>query len=145
MFKRIGWSFIGFMCLLDCISMLIHKNVKVGEKFFKFDDAGDLYLLPALGFLLLGIYGFWMAFRSYKNEKQNLKYMWCKKCREFYPLGSKKCKKCGGNLKKYYAKNKDKNKYLKDEKDKWSNFIMWILTFAALWGLIIFVGGIKYV
>lgn len=61
-FKRIGWSFIGFMCLLYCISMLVNKNVKVGEKFFKFDDAGYLYLLPALGFLLLGIYGFWMAF-----------------------------------------------------------------------------------
>ena len=100
MFKRIGWSFIGFMCLLYCISMLANKNVKVGEKFFKFDDAGNLYLLPALSFLLLGIYGFWMAFRSYKNEKPNLKYMWCKKCREFYSLGSKKCRQCGGNLKK---------------------------------------------
>ncbi|MGF7479847.1 hypothetical protein [Campylobacter concisus] len=121
--------------------MLANKNVKVGEKFFKFDDAGDLYLLPALGFLLLGIYGFWMAFRSYKNEKPNLKYMWCKKCREFYSLGSKKCRQCGGNLKKYYVKNKDKNKYLKDEKDKWSNFIMWILAFAAVWALIMFVGG----
>ena len=141
MFKRIGWSFIGFMCLLDCISMLANKNVKVGEKFFKFDDAGNLYLLPALGFLLLGIYGFWMAFRSYKNEKPNLKYMWCKKCREFYSLGSKKCRQCGGNLKKYYVKNKDKNKYLKDEKDKWSKFIMWILAFAAVWALIMFVGG----
>ena len=72
MLNRIGWGFIGFICWLDCISMLIHKNVKVGEKFFKFDDAGNLYLLPAFGFLLLGIYGFWMAFRSYKNEKPNL-------------------------------------------------------------------------
>ena len=58
MFNRIGGFFVGFMCLLDCISILMHKNVKVGEKFFKFDDAGYLYLLPALGFLLLGIYGF---------------------------------------------------------------------------------------
>ena len=64
MLNRIGSFFIGFMCLLDCISMLIHKNVKVGEKFFKFYDTGDLYLFPALGFLLLGIYGFWMAFRK---------------------------------------------------------------------------------
>ena len=114
MLNRIGWGFIGFMCLLDCISMLIHKNVKVGEKFFKFDDAGYLYLLPALGFLLLGIYGFWMAFRSYKNEKPNLK--------------------------KYYVKNKDRTKCLKDEKDKWSNFIMWIFAFAIVWALIMFVG-----
>ena len=139
MFKRIGWAFIGFMCLLYCISMLANKNVKVGEKFFKFDDAGYLYLLPAFGFLVLSIYGFWMAFRSYENEKPNLKYMWCKKCREFYPLGSKKCKQCGGNLKKYYIKNKDKNKHLKYEKDKWSNFIIWILAFVAVWGLIMLV------
>ena len=44
MFNRIGGFFIGFMCLLYCISMLANKNVKVGEKFFKFDDAGNLYL-----------------------------------------------------------------------------------------------------
>lgn len=108
MFNRIGGFFIGFMCLLDCISMLINKNVKVGEKFFKFDDAGNLYLLPALGFLLLSIYGFWMAFRSYKNEKPNLKYMWCKKCKEFYSLGSKKCRQCGGNLKNTMLRIKTK-------------------------------------
>ena len=51
MFNRIGGFFIGFMCLLYCISMLANKNVKVGEKFFKFDDTGYLYLLPAFGFL----------------------------------------------------------------------------------------------
>ena len=42
MFNRVGGFFIGFMCLLYCISMLANKNVKVGEKFFKFDDTGDL-------------------------------------------------------------------------------------------------------
>ena len=53
MFKRIGWSFIGFMCLLDCISMLIHKNVKIGEKFFNF-------MMPAICiFCQLLVFYFW--------------------------------------------------------------------------------------
>ena len=82
-----------------------------------------------------------MAFRSYKKEKPNLKYMWCKKCREFYSIGSKKCRQCFVNLKKYYVKNKDKTKYLKYEKNKWLNFIMWIFAFTVLWGLMMFVGG----
>ena len=70
MFKRIGGSFIGFMCLLDCISMLIHKNVKVGEKFFKFDDTGYLYLLPAFGFLVLSIMVFgWLLEKSRQSYK----------------------------------------------------------------------------
>ncbi|WP_103615742.1 hypothetical protein [Campylobacter concisus] len=70
MFKRIGWGFIGFMCLLDCISMLIHKNVKVGEKFFKFDDTGYLYLLPAFGFLVLSIMVFgWLLEKSRQSYK----------------------------------------------------------------------------
>ena len=30
MFNRIGWGFIGFMCLLESISMLANKNVKEG-------------------------------------------------------------------------------------------------------------------
>ena len=55
MFKRIGWSFIGFMCLLYCISMLANKNVKVGEKFFKFDDAGYLYLQQLFQSLVLDL------------------------------------------------------------------------------------------
>ena len=76
MFNRIGGFFIGFMCFLYYIYMLANKNVKVGEKFFKFDDAGDLYLLPALGFLLLGIYGFWMAFRKEPPVVQRLDGMW---------------------------------------------------------------------
>ena len=87
MFKRIGWAFIGFMCLLYCISMLANKNVKVGEKFFKFDDAGYLYLLPALGFLLLSIYGFWMAFRKESLVVQRLVGMWCPDCRPSRCLG----------------------------------------------------------
>ena len=72
MFKRIGWSFIGFMCLLYCISMLANKNVKVGEKFFKFDDAGNLYLLPALGFLLLGILWFLDGFLDHIKTKSQI-------------------------------------------------------------------------
>ena len=84
MFNRIGGFFIGFMCLLYCISMLANKNVKVGEKFFKFDDAGYLYLLPALGFLLLSIYGFWMAFRKEPPVVQRLEGMWCPDCMKFY-------------------------------------------------------------
>ena len=70
MFNRIGGFFIGFMCLLYCISMLANKNVKVGEKFFKFDDAGNLYLLPALGFLLLVFMAFgWLLEKSRQSCK----------------------------------------------------------------------------
>ena len=72
MFKRIGWAFIGFMCLLYCISMLANKNVKVGEKFFKFDDAGN--------------YGFWMAFRKEPPVVQRLEGMWCPDCRPSHCL-----------------------------------------------------------
>ena len=86
MFNRIGGFFIGFMCLFYCISMLANKNVKVGEKFFKFDDTGDLYLLPALGFLLLSIYGFWMAFRKESPVVQRLVGMWCPDCRPSHCL-----------------------------------------------------------
>ena len=70
MLNCIGWGFIGFMCLLDCVSMLIHKNVKVGEKFFKFDDTGYLYLLPAFGFLVLSIMVFgWLLEKSRQSYK----------------------------------------------------------------------------
>ena len=101
-FKRTGWGFIGFMCLLYCISMLANKNVKVGEKFFKFDDAGYLYLLPALGFLLLGIYGFWMTFRKEPPVVQRLEGMWCPDCMKFYNIGETTCEKCGQELLKCY-------------------------------------------
>ena len=101
-FKRIGWGFIGFMCLLYCISMLANKNVKVGEKFFKFDDAGYLYLLPAFGFLVLSIYGFWMAFRKEPPVVQRLEGMWCPDCMKFYNIGETTCEKCGQELLKCY-------------------------------------------
>ncbi|WP_122862257.1 hypothetical protein [Campylobacter showae] len=102
MFNRIGSFFIGVMCLLDCISMLIHKNVKVGEKFFKFDDAGNLYLFPALGFLLLGIYCFWMAFRKEPEVVQRLEGMWCPDCMKFYHIGETTCEECRQELPKCY-------------------------------------------
>ena len=102
MFGRMVWGFIGFMCWLDCISMLIHKNVKVGEKFFKFDDTRNLYLLPALGFLLLGIYGFWMALRKEPPVVQRLVGMWCPDCMKFYNIGETICEKYGQELLKCY-------------------------------------------
>ena len=98
MFNRIGSFFIGVMYLLDCISMLIHKNVKVGEKFFKFDDAGNLYLLPALAFLILSGVGFWLAFRKEPPVVQRLLGMWCPDCMKFYNIGEK----CGQELLKCY-------------------------------------------
>ncbi|WP_149725944.1 hypothetical protein [Campylobacter concisus] len=102
MFNRIGGFFIGFMCLLYCISMLANKNVKVGEKFFKFDDTGYLYLLPAFGFLVLSIYGFWMAFRKEPPIVQRLVGMWCPDCMKFYNIGETTCEKCGQGLLKCY-------------------------------------------
>lgn len=102
MFNRIGGFFIGFMCLLYCISMLANKNVKVGEKFFKFDDTGYLYLLPAFGFLVLSIYGFWMAFRKEPPIVQRLEGMWCPDCMKFYNIGETTCEKCGQELLKCY-------------------------------------------
>ena len=70
MFKRIGWSFIGFMCLLDCISMLINKNVKVGEKFFKFDDTGNLYFCQLLVFYFWVYIAFgWLLEKSHQSCK----------------------------------------------------------------------------
>ena len=102
MFNRIGGFFIGFMCLLYCISMLANKNVKVGEKFFKFDDTGYLYLLPAFGFLVLSIYGFWMAFRKEPPVVQRLEGMWCPDCMKFYHIGETTCEKCGQELLKCY-------------------------------------------
>ena len=90
------------MCLLYCISMLANKNVKVGEKFFKFDDTGYLYLLPAFGFLVLSIYGFWMAFRKEPPVVQRLEGMWCPDCMKFYHIGETTCEKCGQELLKCY-------------------------------------------
>ena len=90
------------MCLLYCISMLANKNVKVGEKFFKFDDTGYLYLLPAFGFLVLSIYGFWMTFRKEPPVVQRLEGMWCPDCMKFYNIGETTCEKCGQELLKCY-------------------------------------------
>ena len=108
MLNRIGWGFIGFMCLLDCISMLANKSVKVGEKFFKFDDAGYLYLLPALGFLLLSIYGFWKAFRKEPPVVQRLVGMWCPDYNKFYHIGETTCEECGQELLKCYNTHYEK-------------------------------------
>ena len=117
MFNRIGGFFIGFMCFLYCISMLANKNVKVGEKFFKFDDTDYLYLLPAFGFLLLSIYGFWIAFRKEPPIVQRLEGMWCPDCMKFYNIGETTCEKCGQELLKCYnthyeTRSKPKNEPL---------------------------------
>ena len=78
--------------------MLANKN----EKFFKFDDTGDLYLLPAFGFLALSIYGFWMAFRKEPPVVQRLVGMWCPDCNKFYHIGETTCEECGQELLKCY-------------------------------------------
>ena len=82
--------------------LFVDKNVKVGEKFFKFDDAGNLYLLPAFSFLFLGIYSFWMAFRKEPPIVQRLEGMWCPDCMKFYNIGETTCEKCGQELLKCY-------------------------------------------
>ena len=77
MLDRIASFLTGIMCFLYLINFTVHKHVKIGEKYIKFDDAGSLWILPAIVFLIAGIYGFYFAFRSEKNIKRYPKYMWC--------------------------------------------------------------------
>ena len=64
MLDRIGYFFLGVVFFLYLIIFAVNKNIKIGEKYIKFDDAGILWVLPAIVFLIAGIYGFYFAFRS---------------------------------------------------------------------------------
>ena len=94
------------MCFLYLINFTVHKHVKIGEKYIKFDDAGSLWILPAIVFLIMGIYGFYFAFRSEKSIKRYPQYMWCKDCFKFYMYEDVKdtdqiCSYCGKKLTEY--------------------------------------------
>ena len=100
MSDRIGYFFLGVVFFLYLIIFAVNKNIKIGEKYIKFDDAGILWVLPAIVFLIAGIYGFYFAFRSEKNIKRYPQYMWCKDCFKFYPYEDVKdtdqiCSYCG--------------------------------------------------
>ena len=84
MSDRIGYFFLGVVFFLYLIIFAVNKNIKIGEKYIKFDDAGSLWILPAIAFIVIGISGFYFAFRSEKNIKRYPKYMWCKDCGKFY-------------------------------------------------------------
>ena len=84
MLDRIAAFLTGIMCFLYLINFAVHKHVKIGEKYIKFDDAGILWILPAIAFIVIGISGFYFAFRSEKSIKKYLEYMWCKDCCKFY-------------------------------------------------------------
>ena len=106
MLDRIASFLTGIMCFLYLINFTVHKHVKIGEKYIKFDDAGILWVLPAIVFLIAGIYGFYFAFRSEKNIKRYPKYMWCKDCFKFYMYEDVKdtdqiCSYCGKKLTEY--------------------------------------------
>ena len=75
MLDRIAACLTGIMCFLYLINFTVHKHVKIGEKYIKFDDAGSLWILPAIAFIVIGISGFYFAFRSEKNIKRYPKYM----------------------------------------------------------------------
>ena len=94
------------MCFLYLINFTVHKNVKVGEKYIKFDEEGILWVLPAIAFIIIGISGFYFAFRSEKNIKRYPKYMCCKDCFKFYMYEDVKdtdqiCPDCGKKLTEY--------------------------------------------
>ena len=106
MLDRIASCLTGIMCFLYLINFTVHKHVKIGEKYIKFDDAGILWVLPATVFLIIGISGFYFAFRSEKNIKRYPKYMWCKDCCKFYMYEDVKdtdqiCPDCGKKLTEY--------------------------------------------
>ena len=106
MSDRIGYFFLGVVFFLYLIIFAVNKNIKIGEKYIKFDDAGILWVLPAIVFLIAGIYGFYFAFRSEKNIKRYPKYMWCKDCFKFYPYEDVKdtdqiCPDCVKKLTEY--------------------------------------------
>ena len=106
MLDRIASCLTGIMCFLYLINFTVHKHVKIGEKYIKFDDAGILWVLPAIAFIVIGISGFYFAFRSEKNIKRYPKYMWCKDCCKFYMYEDVKdtdqiCPDCGKKLTEY--------------------------------------------
>ena len=106
MLDRIASCLTGIMCFLYLINFTVHKHVKIGEKYIKFDDAGILWILPAIAFIVIGISGFYFAFRSEKNIKRYPKYMWCKDCCKFYMYEDVKdtdqiCPDCGKKLTEY--------------------------------------------
>lgn len=106
MLDRIASFLTGIMCFLYLINFTVHKHVKIGEKYIKFDDAGSLWILPAIVFFIAGIYGFYFAFRSEKSIKKYPKYMWCKDCFKFYMYEDVKdtdqiCSYCGKKLTEY--------------------------------------------
>ena len=106
MLDRIASFLAGIMCFLYLINFTVHKHVKIGEKYIKFDDAGILWVLPAIAFIVIGISGFYFAFRSEKNIKRYPKYMWCKDCCKFYMYEDVKdtdqiCPDCGKKLTEY--------------------------------------------
>ena len=106
MLDRIAACLAGIMCFLYLINFTVHKHVKIGEKYIKFDDAGILWVLPAIAFIVIGISGFYFAFRSEKNIKRYPKYMWCKDCCKFYMYEDVKdtdqiCSYCGKKLTEY--------------------------------------------
>lgn len=106
MSDRIGYFFLGVVFFLYLIIFAVNKNIKIGEKYIKFDDAGSLWILPAIAFIVIGISGFYFAFRSEKNIKRYPKYMWCKDCGKFYMYEDVKdtdqiCSYCGKKLTEY--------------------------------------------
>ena len=106
MSDRIGYFFLGVVFFLYLIIFAVNKNIKIGEKYIKFDDAGSLWILPAIVFLIAGICFFYLAFRSEKNIKRYPKYMWCKDCCKFYMYEDVKdtdqiCPDCGKKLTEY--------------------------------------------
>ena len=131
MLDRIASFLTGIMCFLYLINFTVHKHVKIGEKYIKFDDAGSLWILPATVFLIAGICFFYLAFRSEKNIKRYPKYMWCKECFKFYMYEDVKdtdqiCPDCGKKLTEYndgdYCKRNASDQSVKTPKPKKRKF-----------------------
>ena len=106
MLDRIASFLTGIMCFLYLINFTVHKHVKIGEKYIKFDDAGSLWILPAIVFFIAGICFFYLAFRSEKSIKKYPEYMWCADCGKFYRYEDVKntdqiCSDCGKKLTEY--------------------------------------------